>query len=99
MIKNYFTIAWRNLFKNRVSSFINIGGLTIGMAVALLIGLWICDELSFNRYHKNYDHIAQVNYYAQEEGKQHVQSRQSYLLADVLKTSYGSNFKQVVMAI
>ena len=41
MIKNYLKIAWRNLIKNKVSSFINIGGLAVGMAVAMLIGLWI----------------------------------------------------------
>ena len=60
MIKNYLKIAWRNLIKNKVSSFINIGGLAVGMAVAMLIGLWIWDELSFNTYHKNYDRIGQV---------------------------------------
>jgi hypothetical protein len=43
MIKNYFTIAWRNLLKNKVSSFINIAGLSIGMMVAILIGLWVWD--------------------------------------------------------
>ena len=41
MIKNYFKIAWRNLIKNKALSFINIGGLSVGMAVAMLIGLWI----------------------------------------------------------
>jgi len=41
MIKNYFKIAWRNLRANKVSSFINIGGLAVGMTVAMLIGLWI----------------------------------------------------------
>ncbi|MEI9957082.1 MAG: hypothetical protein WDM90_12450 [Ferruginibacter sp.] len=61
MIKNYFKIAWRNLFKSKVSSFINIGGLALGMAVAMLIGFWIYDELSFDHYHKNYKHIARVN--------------------------------------
>ena len=69
MFKNYFKIAWRNLckkskirnlIKNKFSSFINIGGLAIGMAVAILIGLWIYDELSFNKNFKNYDRIAQV---------------------------------------
>ena len=45
MIKNYFKIAWRNLFKNKGTSLINIGGLAVGMAVATLIGLWIWDEL------------------------------------------------------
>ena len=60
MIRNYFKIAWRNLVKNKALSFINIGGLSVGMAVAMLISLWIWDELSFNTYHHNYNHIAQV---------------------------------------
>lgn len=53
-------IALRNLLKNKVYSFINIIGLSIGMAVAILIGLWIHDETTYNHYHKNYPHIAQV---------------------------------------
>ena len=55
MFKNYFKIAWRNLIKNKGISFINIGGLAVGMAVATLIGLWIWDELSFDKQNKNYD--------------------------------------------
>ncbi len=60
MFKNYLKISWRNLKENKIYSFINIGGLAIGMAVAMIIGLWIWDELSFDKYHKNYDRIAQV---------------------------------------
>jgi len=45
MIKNYFKIAWRNLIKNKAHSSINIVGLSVGMAVAMIIGLWIWDEL------------------------------------------------------
>jgi putative ABC transport system permease protein len=60
MFKNYLKIAWRALGRNRVSAIINIGGLAIGMAVAMLIGLWIWDELSFNKGIKNYKTIAQV---------------------------------------
>jgi len=60
MIKNYLKIAWRNLIKNKASSFINIGGLAVGMAVAMLIGLWIWDELSFDKYHQNYNRSALV---------------------------------------
>ena len=48
MIKNYFKIAWRNLLKSKAYSAINILGLATGMAVAMLIGLWIWDELSFD---------------------------------------------------
>ena len=60
MIKNYFTIAWRNLKKHKIYSLINVGGLAVGMTVAMLIGLWVWDEISFDRYHKNYNQIAQA---------------------------------------
>src|SRR5688572_24949222 len=60
MLKNYFKIAWRNLWKSRGLSFINILGLAIGMAFAVLIGLWIQYESSFDSFHKNRDRIALV---------------------------------------
>ena len=52
MYKSYLKIAWRNILKTKGYSVINIGGLAIGMTVAMFIGLWIYDELSFNRSHK-----------------------------------------------
>jgi hypothetical protein len=52
MLKNFFKTAWRNLGKSRMHSFINIVGLSFGMAVAILIGLWMYDELSFNKSFK-----------------------------------------------
>lgn len=60
MLKNYLKIGYRNLAKNKIYSAINIGGLSVGMAVSVLIGLWVYDELSFDKYHKNYDRIAEV---------------------------------------
>jgi predicted permease len=60
MYKSYFKIGWRSLLRNKGYSIINISGLAIGMAVALLIGLWDYDELSFNKSFKNYDRIANV---------------------------------------
>ncbi|MEO5996620.1 MAG: hypothetical protein ABIN89_07810 [Chitinophagaceae bacterium] len=60
MFKSYLKIAWRNLHKNRTISVINIGGLAVSMSVAILIGLWIWDELSFDSYNKNYESIAQL---------------------------------------
>jgi putative ABC transport system permease protein len=60
MLRNYFKTAFRSLVKDRSHSVINIAGLSIGMAVALLIGLWIYDELSYDRNFKNYDRIAEV---------------------------------------
>ena len=55
MIRNYFKIAWRNLTRNKVSSIINISGLAIGLACVLFIGMYVKDELSYDRFFKNND--------------------------------------------
>ena len=60
MLKNYFRVAFRNLARNRFTTAINIGGLAIGMAVAILIGLWIYDELSYNHDIPQHERIASV---------------------------------------
>lgn len=60
MIKNYLTVAWRNLANNKAFSFINISGLAVGMALAMLIGLWIWDEYSVDGFHKNGKELYQV---------------------------------------
>jgi len=57
MLKNYIIITWRNIKRNKGFSFINISGLAVGMAACLLILLWVQDEISFNRFHKNTDNI------------------------------------------
>ena len=61
MFKNNLKIAFRNLRKNKGFSFINLFGLTIGLTCCLLIGLFIWNELSFDRYHKNADRIYRVS--------------------------------------
>ena len=61
MLKNYFTIAWRNLLRNKIYSFINITGLAVGLASFLLIALYIMDELSYDRYNANADRIYRIN--------------------------------------
>jgi putative ABC transport system permease protein len=60
MLRNYLTIAWRNIIRTKVYSVINIVGLAIGMAVAMLIGLWIFDEWSYNHSFKNHERLAQL---------------------------------------
>ncbi|MBS1531652.1 MAG: ABC transporter permease, partial [Bacteroidetes bacterium] len=98
MFKNYLKIAWRNLIRNKASSFINIGGLAVGMAVAMLIGLWIWDELSFNKYHQNYDRIVQVMQKAKRYGAVNIWDHMPYRLVNELKTNYQGDFKHVVIA-
>ena len=99
MIRNYFKIAFRNLLKHKGYSFINIFGLATGMAVAMLIGLWVWDELSYNKYYKNYDHIAQVYNHVTEplDQKQVEGSSQPQPMAKVLREKYGHIFKHVLL--
>ncbi len=97
MLKNYFKIAWRNFFKNKISSFVNISGLASGMAVSMLIGLWIWDELSFNKSFKNYDHIAQVLTNANYNGGIGTDYNTAPPYGDELRNNFGSDFKHVLM--
>lgn len=97
MYQTYFKIGWRNLIKNKGYSFINIGGLSIGMAVVLLISLWIYDELHFNRYHKNYDTIAKVYRNNTWEEGIVTSSPMTTGVGTLLRTEYGAHFKHVVM--
>src|SRR6266702_3021624 len=97
MIKNYLKIAWRNLIKNKVSSFINVGGLAVGMAVAMLIGLWVWDELSFNKYHGHYDRIAQVMQQKTVNGVINTGVATSLPVEEALRKNYGSDFKHTAV--
>jgi putative ABC transport system permease protein len=60
MFKNYFTVAWRNLLRNKIYAFINIAGLSIGLACAMLIILYVKDEVSYDRFHKNVNNIYRI---------------------------------------
>jgi putative ABC transport system permease protein len=61
MLRNYFKIALRNLWKNRGYSAINIFGLAVGLATCLLILIFVMDELSYDRYNKKADRIYRVD--------------------------------------
>ncbi len=98
MIKNYLKVAWRNLVKNRVSSLINIGGLAVGMAAAMLIGLWIYDELSFDKNFKNYDRITEVLQNNTMNGEIMTGNSVPWPMGDELRKSFGGDFKYVTMA-
>ena len=100
MFRTYFKTAWRNLIKNKFSSFINIGGLAVGMAVAMLIGLWIYDEVTFNESYQNYKSIAQVRRYYTDPNTHETNGvdNMHYPTAAILKRNYSQYFKHVVMA-
>src|ERR1700761_7704431 len=98
MIKNYLKIAWRNLLKNKASSFINIGGLAVGMAGAIMIGLWIYDELSFDKNFKKYDRITEVMQNNTMNGEVGTGDSVPWPMGDALRKEFGSDFKNVTMA-
>lgn len=60
MFNNYLKIAWRNLFRHKGFAFTNLLGLTIGMTCTMLILLWVQDELTYDKFHTNYNNIYQV---------------------------------------
>jgi putative ABC transport system permease protein len=96
MFKNHLKIAFRNLFGNPGYSAINVGGLAVGMAVAMLIGLWVYDELSFNKYHKNYDRIAMVMQNQVVNGTLESTTSVPFPFVNEIKTNYGESFKHIV---
>ncbi len=96
MLRNYLKIAFRNLVKNKVYSFINIFGLSVGMAVAMLIGLWIFDEFSANKHHKNYATLYQVMMHQTFDGHRGSQQALPYPIGEELKSKY-PDFKGVAM--
>ena len=98
MFRNYFKIAWRNILVNKGSSAINIGGLAVGMAVVMLIGLWIYNELSFNKYHQNYDKIVQVMQHQTYNDVVGTQVANPAVMAETIRNEYGSDFKYVLQA-
>ena len=60
MIRNYIKTALRSIFRNKLTAFINIAGLALAMASALLIFLFVTDEVSFDRYHQRVDRTYRV---------------------------------------
>jgi ABC-type antimicrobial peptide transport system permease subunit len=88
MLKNYLKVAWRHLMRNKGLSFINIFGLAMGMAFAILIGLWIQFELSFDKFNKNYDHIAFILKHTLFNNEKNTQEPTPLPLYYSMKTEY-----------
>lgn len=98
MLKSYFTLALRHFRRNKMHAVLNIAGLSAGMAVTILIALWIVDECSYDRYNPAYDRIARVMQTGNLDGSRYTYSSMPIPLADELRTRYGSAFKYIVQA-
>lgn len=88
MLKNYFIIAWRNLWRNKSFSIINLSGLAIGLCCFLLIGMYVTDELSFDRFNAKADRIYRINVDAHWGGQDIHLSETPDIMGPVLKKDY-----------
>jgi putative ABC transport system permease protein len=99
MFKNYLTIAWRNLLKNKIYSIINILGLAAGMAIAMLIAFWIWDEITYDRYYNNHAQLAQVmTTFIDNDGNKETSHAVCMPIGEELHSKFGSDFKNLSMA-
>jgi len=103
MFKNYFKVAFRNLFRNKGFSIINISGLAVGMASAMLILLWIQNEMSYDQFHEKKDRIYEAWNRASFSGKLNCWNTTPKILSRTLekdfpeveqcvRVDWGSNF-------
>src|SRR4029078_432135 len=95
MLANNLKIAWRNLARNKVYSVINIAGLATGMAVTMLIALWIYDEISFNHNFRNYRSIVQVMVYQSANGESGNSESMATPAGKALAADYPADFEHV----
>jgi putative ABC transport system permease protein len=88
MFRNYLKIAWRNMLRNKVYSALNIAGLATGMAVALLIGLWIYSQYAYDRFLPDYAQLYQVKLNFYLSGGINTQSGSALPMVDEFKKNY-----------
>jgi putative ABC transport system permease protein len=96
MLKNYFKTAWRSLMKNKLFSFINVLGLTIGITVCMMIFLFIMNEFSVDRFHQNRDRIYRVMRSFEDEGKEKSVSYLSGMHAPALLNDFNGEIIKAV---
>jgi len=89
MLKNYFKTAWRNIFNQKLHSLINIGGLSVAMAAAVFIIMWVQNELSFDSYHPATDKIYLVKTYEQaDENETFISENSPYGLSTAMTQEF-----------
>jgi len=93
MFQNYFRMAWRNLRLKRSHGAINIFGLATGMAIALLIGLWMKDEISFDKSNRHYRQIAQVMQNQDLNGQRITWGHVPFPVAEALRNNFKEDIK------
>src|SRR6202034_280848 len=96
MLKNYFKVSWRSFSRNKIFSAINISGLAIGIASAVLLLLWIHNEISADRFHRNGDRIYEVYSRSVIDGRIQCWGASPMVLGPVLQSTYPQQVEDVV---
>ncbi len=96
MWQHHLKISWRTLIKHKGFSIINIGGLAIGMTVAMLLGLWVHSEISYDKNFENLDHIAQVIQHRTIGDDIQTWYTMPFPMGDELELNHKHHFKHVV---
>jgi putative ABC transport system permease protein len=97
MFRNYFKVAIRNLRNNKAFATLNIVGLAIGMATAILIGLWIFDELGYDHYNPNHQKLAQVLITQSKNGESYTGSTIAMPLGAAIQSKYADLFEKIAL--
>ncbi len=97
MFRNFLQTAWRQLLKNKLYSLINLAGLAVGMAVAMLLGIWVVDELTFNNWHSNHQQLARILSIETANGDITVANAASVPMEAALRSGYSTAFKDMAL--
>lgn len=97
MYRSYFRAAIQNMVKNKMHAFINIAGLTIGVSVAIIISLWIYDEVSFNTQYSNFKRTGLVMQNVTNNGEVQTVNVVPWVLGEEIRQNYGTDFKNISM--
>jgi putative ABC transport system permease protein len=97
MIKNYFKVALRNLRNNKAFASLNIVGLAVGMATAIIIGLWITDELTYDHYNPNHERLAKIMITQVNKGDWDTGPTIAMPLGFAMEAKYKDLFKRVAL--
>ncbi len=88
MLKNYLKIAWRNMMKNKVFSFINVFGLSVGLTCCMLIGFYLHHEFSYDDYHNNSKQLYQLGTIFVKEGEEERAANTPALMAKAMQQEF-----------
>ncbi|MDW3191123.1 MAG: FtsX-like permease family protein [Cytophagales bacterium] len=98
MIRHHFKVIYRQMLRSKVYALLNIGGLSLGMVVAIFIGLWVHDELTYNQYHDNYDQMVQLLTHSQFGDRKVTNTFMMTAVGSTLTENFPDAVEEVFMA-